>query len=468
MTAPSLCKQPESIVIPLEIRLDTRLCPDVIQRIDEGFSVYCRAYRSAFSRINRGERNIAQLTKDLQAEYGLKSRAANSIVRDANARHKAGLALAKTQVKDLQCALRRKKARFTKLKKTVQAASKHAGTLNEKDLASYRRQKADLWSLGQRITKLEARLNRRKKNIANKHVKLCFGSRKLFKAQYSLKENGLADHAEWKEMFVKNRDRMMYLCGKNDEKNGNQLCHLIRMEDGTWQISVLAVLKARQGVDKPTAGPVKITHTSALDLLNKTFDGFEADQPTRQAISVRILKRKNGYYVQFYLTLPKQKGWNTSSFHGVIGLDFNADHIALCETDRDGNFIYARKIDLPGLGRKKHNYNQGVSNMMAAVKEIVGEARSKGKDIVIEDLDFSSRKSDFQKNKTYNRMLSQLAYGQYTQALKRRCFKDNVDLKIVDPAYTSKEARETICKELGINVHLGAACMIARRGLGLF
>ncbi len=106
--------------------------------------------------------------------------------------------------------------------------------------------------------------------------------------------------------------------------------------------------------------------------------------------------------------------------------------------------------------------------MKTVIKKITAEARFKGKDLVIEDLDFSSRKSDLQRNKNYNRMISQLAYGQYTQAVKRRCFKDNVDLKIVDPAYTSKKAEETVCREYGINVHLGAACMIARRGLGLF
>lgn len=468
MTVPSLYEQPGSIVIPLEIRLDTTLCPDVIQRIDEGFSVYCRAYRSAFSRINHSEKNISQLTKDLQTEYGLKSRAANSIARDARARHKAGMELARTQVRNLQSSIHRKKARLTKLKKMVEAAGRYAGTLNDKDLGCYRRQKRDLWSLGQKISRLEAKLKRRKRDIANKHVKLCFGTRKLFKAQYHLKENNLSSHEEWHEMFIRNRDRMMYLCGKNDEKNGNQLCHLIRMEDGSWQISVLPVLKSETGRDKSVTGPVKITHTAVLDLLNKTFDGFETDNPVKQAVSVRILRRKNGYYVQFYLHLPRQEGWNTSSFHGVIGLDFNADHIALCETDRDGSFIYARKIDLPGLGRKKHNYKQGISNMKAAIRQITAEALSKGKDLVIEHLDFSGRKSDFQKNKTYNRMLSQLAYSQYTQAVKRRCFKDNVGLKIVDPAYTSQEAGKTICKELGINIHLGAGCMIARRGMGLF
>ncbi|WP_289423719.1 IS200/IS605 family accessory protein TnpB-related protein, partial [Faecalibaculum rodentium] len=191
-------------------------------------------------------------------------------------------------------------------------------------------------------------------------------------------------------------------------------------------------------------------------------------KPVKQAVSVRILRRKKGHYVQFYLHLPKPEGWSTSSFEGAIGLDFNADHIALCETDRRGSVVYARRISLHGFGRKKHNYNQGIDQMMSAVKEITAEARSRGKDLVIEGLDFSGRKSDLEKNKTYNRMITQLAYSQYIQAVKRRCFKDNVDLKIVEPAYTSKKAKETVCRELGINVHLGAACMIARRGLGLF
>ncbi len=128
-----------------------------------------------------------------------------------------------------------------------------------------------------------------------------------------------------------------------------------------------------------------------LQLLSQVFDGYEADQPMKQAISVRIQRKKKGYYVQFYLHLPKPDGWNTSSFEGVIGLDFKTDHIALCETDRDGNVIYARRISLPGLGRKNHNYGQGIDPIKAAVKKITAEARSKGKDLVIEDLDFSSR-----------------------------------------------------------------------------
>ena len=470
MPVPPVYEQPDSIVIPLEIRLDKRLCPEVVTCIDSGFAVYSKAYRTAFSRINRGQRNLGRLTKEIQDEYGLKSRTANSIARDARARHKAGLELARTQTEKLRASVECKKKRRKKLQKTADEKTREAtaNRLDPDELLQYRRQKQELWHLGQLIRRLEAKLKRWAKDLKNRHVRLCFGTKKLFNAQYHLEENGLSSREEWKEMFVRSRDRMMYLCGKNDEKNGNQLCHLLRMEDGSWKIGVLPVMKPGKGKDMIITGPVKITHASGLELLNKTFDGFEAEKPAKQAVSVRILRRKKGYYVQFFLHLPKPEGWSTSSFEGAIGLDFNADHLALCETDRNGGIIYARRISLPGLSRKNHNYNRGITQMMAAIKETAAEARFKGKDLVIEDLDFSKKKSDLQKNRNYNRMITRLAYGQYTEAVKRRCFKDNVELKIVDPAYTSKEAQKTVCREHGINIHLGAACLIARRGLGLF
>lgn len=215
-------EQPEFLVIPLEIRLDKRLCPEVIACIDDELAVYSKAYRSAFARIDHGEKNLNQLTKDLQDEYRLKSRAANSIVRDAKARHQAGLELARAQARDLRASILRKKKRMKRLQKEVEAMSKKAASnrLNDNEPSNYRKQKHDLWRLGQLIPRLEAKLKRWKKDIENRHVRLCFGTKKLFKAQYHLEENNLSSHEEWKEMFIRHRNRMMYLCGKNDEKNG--------------------------------------------------------------------------------------------------------------------------------------------------------------------------------------------------------------------------------------------------------
>ena len=98
---PPVYEQPDSLVIPLEIRLDQRLCPEAISCIDDGLAIYSKAYRSAFSKIDHGQKNLNRLTKDLQKDYRLKSRAANSIARDAKARHQAGLELARVQTKNL-------------------------------------------------------------------------------------------------------------------------------------------------------------------------------------------------------------------------------------------------------------------------------------------------------------------------------------------------------------------------------
>lgn len=270
---PPVYKQPESLIIPLEIRLDKRLCPEVIACIDDGLSVYSKAYRSAFSRIDHGQRNLNQLTKELQDQYGLKSRAANSIARDAKARHQARLELARAQAKNLQASILGKKKRLKKLKKKVEEKKREAaaGRLDHNELSCYHRQKQALWCLGQRILRLEAKRKRWKKDIDSRDVRLCFGTKKLFKAQYHLEENNLSSHKEWKELFAGQRDRMMYLCGKNDEKNGNQLCHLIRMKDGSWRIGVLPVLKSERGHDKITTGQVKITHASGLERLEQVF-----------------------------------------------------------------------------------------------------------------------------------------------------------------------------------------------------
>lgn len=92
----------------------------------------------------------------------------------------------------------------------------------------------------------------------------------------------------------------------------------------------------------------------------------------------------------------------------------------MCEIDRNGTIIYARKISLPGLGKKNHNFKHGIAQMLTAIKEITTEARAKGKDLVIEDLDFSSKKADLRKNKTYNRMISGLACSQYTLGSKTK------------------------------------------------
>ena len=68
--------------------------------------------------------------------------------------------------------------------------------------------------------------------------------------------------------------------------------------------------------------------------------------------------------------------------------------------------------------------------------------------------------------KSYNRILSELAYKEITETIKSRCTKENVAYNEIDPAYTSRIARENYMKPMGCSIHMAASCVIARRECG--
>ena len=65
-------------------------------------------------------------------------------------------------------------------------------------------------------------------------VRICFGGRKLFKAQYNLEENGFKSHDEWKEKWQSKRNAIFFLMGSKDEAGGNQSCTASLSENGRF------------------------------------------------------------------------------------------------------------------------------------------------------------------------------------------------------------------------------------------
>ncbi|MGC5340850.1 hypothetical protein ACPXBC_30235, partial [Escherichia coli] len=80
----------------------------------------------------------------------------------------------------------------------------------------------------------------------------------------------------------------------------------------------------------------------------------------------------------------------TSPCRGAIGIDLNADHLAVCETDRFGNFqrVESLGFDLRGLSSERSAAVLG--DYVAAV---VALAKTAGKPIAIERLDFTAKKA---------------------------------------------------------------------------
>ena len=75
----------------------------------------------------------------------------------------------------------------------------------------------------------------------------------------------------------------------------------------------------------------------------------------------------------------------TDRRRGAIGVDLNADHLAVAETDTSGNCINAWRVPLVTYGTSRHQAEALIGDAVAGV---VQYAREAGKPIVIEKLDF--------------------------------------------------------------------------------
>ena len=89
-----------------------------------------------------------------------------------------------------------------------------------------------------------------------------------------------------------------------------------------------------------------------------------------------------------------------------------------------------------------------------------------------EDLSFEKKKRKAKKavtptEKEKMRMLHSLPYSRYAQILENITFNRRIELIKVNPAYTSRAAEQKFCNRMKLNIHNGAAYVIARKGMGI-
>ena len=71
---------------------------------------------------------------------------------------------------------------------------------------------------------LRAKLERVEKDRAEGKVRIAFGSRKLWRAQYHLEANGYTSDEEWLTDWQSARNSEIFLMGSKEESGGCQLC----------------------------------------------------------------------------------------------------------------------------------------------------------------------------------------------------------------------------------------------------
>ena len=185
-------------------------------------------------------------------------------------------------------------------------------------------------------------------------------------------------------------------------------------------------------------------------------------------VTASVIRRDDRYYLFVTVTVSyESSAIITRKEHGVIGIDFNKGFINICETDEKGNVVSIEKMRYP-FGKA------GITD--AGLSDVINRACSKatdtGKSIVAEDLSFEKKKRKTKKavtpsEKERMRMLHSLPYSRYAKILENITFNKRIELIKVNPAYTSRIAEQKFCNKMKLNIHDGAAYVIARKGMGI-
>jgi IS605 OrfB family transposase len=302
------------------------------------------------------------------------------------------------------------------------------------------------------LNNLKNKLTRLKLDRDQNIIRLCFGSKKLFRAQFALEENGFSSHDEWKIAWQKARSSEFFVLGSKDETAGNQSCTACIQENNKLSLRLRLPDSLKLG-SYITIPDIYFTygHQNIIAALHN-----------KQAISYRFKRDDKGWRI-FASVHVEAAPIVTNEQFGRIGIDINSDHLSLVETDRFGNPIRKETHSLYLNGKST---NQTKALIGEASKKIVEEAKKAKKPIVLEKLDFQQKKASLREKRTsFARMLSSFAYSSILTYLKSRAQKEGVEIQEVNPAYTSIIGRVKFSKRYGLSIHHAAALVIARRSL---
>ena len=327
-----------------------------------------------------------------------------------------------------------------------------------------------------RLATLQSRLAALEADTETGRVRLCFGSKRLWRKQRHLEENGYASHEAWLADWQDARSDEFFVLGSRDETAGCQLCVATVSDDGTLTLRLrMPDCLAGQHGKYLTIEGVRFAygHEQVLAALDSNAEygrtrcehGEKAARATSlgRAISYRFKRDGKGWRV-FASTGMMDVAVVTDRSRGVIGVDLNADHLAVCETDASGNPVHSFSVPLVTYGKSSHQAEAIIGD---AVASVVAYARDAGKPIVIEKLDFRQKKAALEgESRRYSRMLSSFSYGKIKAYFLSRGYRQGVEVHQVNPAFSSVIGRVKFMERYGLSVHQAAALVLARRLLG--
>ena len=359
----------------------------------------------------------------LMKQFNITNRMAKAIMMDVKTSINSLKALFDYQINRCKIKISKLSVKITTLKTKLQ--TKKYGKFKTKN------------NLQKHLFKCQVKLNKLKQFLACNKQTVTFGTKKLLKSSIN--------------KFLNKRDSQINYYGDKHEYKQNQ------------QFQITYNIKFNRFDYK-----LRLDNSYITD--NKYIYGsfYLKDKLAKQEIrnilklkdrplSYKIIKKDDKLYLHIIFRYNKIVKVNDNN--GVLGIDFNKGFITMSDIDKNGKLLKLYKI--PYI----HKAISGVcdNSLNHLVNDIVRISLDIGKVIVIEDLQSLNNKKLVSDNKKYNSMINLLKFSKFKQKLINKTCKTGSDIKLINPAYTSRIAKNKYCYTMKLNVHSGASYVIARR-----
>ena len=276
--------------------------------------------------------------------------------------------------------------------------------------------------------KAEAAIARLAKELAGL-PRWCFGGRRL------LRRGRLR---EWR----RRRDGEALFCGETGSCGGNQVAQ--------WRSGSLRLRLLRSSV---------VPSVVLADVRFRARDEAVLERATdrREPVTWRVKLLPRGK-VQLCVTLEQpEPAVAGDAANGALGVDLNEGHLALVNVSPDGRVVGAERVPLP----------KDRDGLCAVGRRVVRAALERGVPIVLESLDFRKKKSWLQSyGRRFAEVLSTFRTRQVSTVMEREARREGVEVRFVDPAWSTKLGRLKYRARCRLGTHHAAALVLGRRGLG--
>ncbi|MBK7001036.1 MAG: hypothetical protein IPH35_13985 [Rhodoferax sp.] len=197
------------------------------------------------------------------------------------------------------------------------------------------------------------------------------------------------------------RSSQFFVLGSQDETAGCQSCQATLAQDGTLSLQLrLPNAMAQSGKYLDITGIRFVYgHEQIIAALGtsqrihtQTKDGKPTVKRIGTALSYRFVRDDKGWRIFVSVEARPVKQVSRREL-GAIGVDLNADHLAVAETDRFGNLIGTRRMDLVTYGKTQDQTKALIGD---AAVSLAAQAQTAGKPIVLEALNFQKKKAELE------------------------------------------------------------------------